>query len=355
MSDQYTPDQGGYQNQYYRPELRTKPVPPAPIPQRPVSYRRPGVDAGTFLWPLLFAFLHVLIATVVQVPVLFFRIFAEAGSSGLPIDSFFDMLDMATMESYIMQDFVLSACIYSVIQILVYALFLRSRQKKERYYVLTDKPSAFGLLSTFILTLGSLGIAMAWMFLLNFLGSHFEGAADLLKNYEQHSAAFENPNLLLSILGLSILVPIAEELLFRGILLGELRRLMKPWPAIFLSAFLFALFHMNLVQSIYVFAAGLALGFVYLCTESLFAPIMMHILYNFGGSILQQLLADHKLALDIVNYGYMAMSLVSIIFAVMLYKRRKRPSHRPEPVIPDFPGTPAAGGFYPGGNMPPHL
>ena len=59
----------------------------------------------------------------------------------------------------------------------------------------------------------------------------------------------------------SVLAPLAEELLFRGFVLRTLRPYGKRF-AILGSAFLFGLFHGNLLQTPYAFLMGLVLGYV---------------------------------------------------------------------------------------------
>lgn len=59
----------------------------------------------------------------------------------------------------------------------------------------------------------------------------------------------------------SLLAPVAEELLFRGFVLRTLRPYGKRF-AILGSAFLFGLFHGNLLQTPYAFLMGLVLGYV---------------------------------------------------------------------------------------------
>lgn len=58
-----------------------------------------------------------------------------------------------------------------------------------------------------------------------------------------------------------LLAPVAEEILFRGVILRALLPYGKKL-SIFVSALLFGLFHGNLVQSPFAFAVGLVLGFV---------------------------------------------------------------------------------------------
>jgi membrane protease YdiL (CAAX protease family) len=77
-----------------------------------------------------------------------------------------------------------------------------------------------------------------------------------------------------------IVAPVAEELLFRGIILRGLLGRFKPWMAISLSAMLFALMHMNPWQTVPQFGLGLVLGWFYLRTRSLWPCIAGHALNN---------------------------------------------------------------------------
>lgn len=77
----------------------------------------------------------------------------------------------------------------------------------------------------------------------------------------------------------SILAPVAEELLFRGYVLRTLRPYGKRF-AILGSAFLFGLFHGNLLQTPYAFLMGLVLGYV-AAEYSLGWSIALHMFNNF--------------------------------------------------------------------------
>lgn len=82
-------------------------------------------------------------------------------------------------------------------------------------------------------------------------------------------------------------VPVAEEILFRGLLQGWLARVMRPVWAIVLSSLLFAAAHYAPSQGLYnvviiaqLFALGLILGHLYRRQRSLFASISLHALFN---------------------------------------------------------------------------
>ena len=76
--------------------------------------------------------------------------------------------------------------------------------------------------------------------------------------------------------------PIAEEMFFRGFLYSWLRARVGVARGLFLSAFLFALLHMDPVAFVPILGLGLLFGWVYEETGSLAAPIAIHIFHNAG-------------------------------------------------------------------------
>lgn len=73
---------------------------------------------------------------------------------------------------------------------------------------------------------------------------------------------------------------ICEEALFRGWLLGTLRRRLAPLPAIAVQAALFALFHMSPLSIVALAAVGVYLGYLFDRAGSLAASMVAHGLYN---------------------------------------------------------------------------
>ena len=105
--------------------------------------------------------------------------------------------------------------------------------------------------------------------------------------------AFVNSALWDMILSACILAPLLEDFLCRGLMLrGMLANGKKPWKAIFWSAFLFAVMHLNPWQSIPAFLIGLLLGWVYWRTRSLWLPIFLHCLNNVTATILSRMRPD---------------------------------------------------------------
>lgn len=93
--------------------------------------------------------------------------------------------------------------------------------------------------------------------------------------------AIDSPWRAVLVFGAVALTPaICEETLFRGWLLGTLRRRMSPVPAIALQAVLFALFHMSPLSIVALAFVGVYLGFLLERTGTLYASMSAHGLYN---------------------------------------------------------------------------
>lgn len=100
------------------------------------------------------------------------------------------------------------------------------------------------------------------------------------ESYESTMEAFYSAPVLVQILSLAILVPISEELVFRGLLFKRLREKGTFMQAALYSAVVFGLLHGNLVQIIYGFILGMMLCYLYEKYGSVKAPIAAHIVMN---------------------------------------------------------------------------
>ena len=77
-----------------------------------------------------------------------------------------------------------------------------------------------------------------------------------------------------------LISPIAEEILFRGLILTYTKRVMPAVLAVVFQAFLFGLYHGNIIQGTYAFLMGLLLGFMVHKTDNLITCIIFHMALN---------------------------------------------------------------------------
>ena len=98
------------------------------------------------------------------------------------------------------------------------------------------------------------------------------------------SAKLDSPAWLLLLTSL-VLAPIGEESLLRGVAYPALRRHWPPLAAAFVTASVFALLHMNLVQVVLTIPLGILLAFVYEAAQRLWPVIALHMLFNLAAAV----------------------------------------------------------------------
>jgi membrane protease YdiL (CAAX protease family) len=84
----------------------------------------------------------------------------------------------------------------------------------------------------------------------------------------------------LFMLNASLIVPLIEELFFRGFLYSFLKRFTSTWGAIILSAGIFAFAHQNLASVLPLWLLGVVLAVAYEHTGSLLLPMCIHGCFN---------------------------------------------------------------------------
>lgn len=89
-----------------------------------------------------------------------------------------------------------------------------------------------------------------------------------------------------AVLSSVVVAPIAEEVIFRGLVYTRLRRAMPPIVAMLLSSAVFGLLHGQLLWVCYAFFVGLVMAFVFERTGTVQATILLHFAFNLAGSYL---------------------------------------------------------------------
>jgi len=114
------------------------------------------------------------------------------------------------------------------------------------------------------------------------LGKLVDPAFEIGAN-EGLDALKQNPHPAMKILMLTylaVLVPVFEELLFRGLIQSMARSYLdSPWLAILITSSIFALMHPMLHWPA-IFMLSLGIGYSYERSGSLFRPIFIHIFFN---------------------------------------------------------------------------
>ena len=87
-------------------------------------------------------------------------------------------------------------------------------------------------------------------------------------------------NIYVALVAIAIIVPIVEEIIFRGFFFETIKYLTNNVIAIVLSSLIFAIAHGNIEQGVYAAFAGIFLAYIKYKYESIKYTIIMHLLMN---------------------------------------------------------------------------
>lgn len=120
----------------------------------------------------------------------------------------------------------------------------------------------------------------------------------------------------------SILAPITEEILFRGLVQRTLMPYGKKF-AIFCSAFLFGIFHGNLAQTPFAFMAGLVLGYV-AAEYNLLWAMVLHMVNNLViADMLSRLTASLPVSVadGIIGLVILLFGIAGVVIMIVKHKK----------------------------------
>jgi membrane protease YdiL (CAAX protease family) len=124
--------------------------------------------------------------------------------------------------------------------------------------------------------LAALGILLAYTQVVDLLGLE-----RLVPRNNAPKGAFDSTTSTVLFGALAIFVaPFAEEVIFRGFLLGGLQRWFPTWSAVLISGVLFGAVHAELGVIIPIALIGIVLAVVYLRANSIFASMGTHFIFN---------------------------------------------------------------------------
>lgn len=125
----------------------------------------------------------------------------------------------------------------------------------------------------------------------------------------------------LGILSYGILAPLGEEVVFRGVIYGQLKKVSNVPTAIVVSGLTFGLFHGNLVQAVYASVIGFLLALVYELYDSILAAMVFHGIANLFVYLLLDLTEIGGVFVIPLSCGFfLLMSALSLVLMVKWQK-----------------------------------
>ena len=199
---------------------------------------------------------------------------------------------------------------------------LYSKKKEPLFMMGRLKPDQVAAL--IVVGLGMLGFVTTYLGIVNRIADYLKPVSQAVEDYRDSVYRFsEVPQRViplwdsfLYIFTLCFIVPVTEEMTFRGVFYGALRKGFGPWVSVILCALGFGIMHGLSVHIGYAIVCGLIIASCYYLTESLIAPIILHIVFNIFGSGLPTLLSldCFNIPKTNVNALLIGVNTVSIIF-----------------------------------------
>ncbi|MGH4137604.1 CPBP family intramembrane glutamic endopeptidase [Clostridium sp.] len=214
-------------------------------------------------------------------------------------------------ESLVRDGFLLTAAA----EIIGFGIYVLMFRKKEINLFQRCSFKKISLKNSSLIVLCSLGLAIFSGNLVNLLISKFP-------SYMKTSAAIElNATSFLGIVCLVLIIPIFEEILFRGLIYNELKTHLNIILAIILQSIIFAVAHGNMLQGIYTFIMGVVLAIIYNKTRSIIAPMLFHIMYNLLGSIGSIVIPLIITSFDGYNIVFLILgSIITVLSLALIFK-----------------------------------
>lgn len=118
----------------------------------------------------------------------------------------------------------------------------------------------------------------------------------------------------IGIAAIVVLAPIFEEILFRGLILSEIKEKANIIVTVIVQGVLFGLYHMNPFQSIYASLLGVTLGFICVRVGSVIGSMIGHITFNLCGTFVFPILL-----VNTEKFSYIYIIIGAIVFIISTY------------------------------------
>lgn len=144
-----------------------------------------------------------------------------------------------------------------------------------------------------------------------------------LNDYRTASESMRNPTIIKAVFT-ALITPIIEEILFRGLICGTLRRLSPKWFCVAVSTLIFAILHQTPFWIAYAALAGIVLGCVFMTSESLYPCFILHVSFNSVSYIWKILKAPGTKAQMITFFAVSAaVFILSLAAFTLIYLKNK--------------------------------
>ena len=230
----------------------------------------------------------------------------------------------------------------SIVVFITMIVIARLLSLKKEPLIKIKKLDPGQVISLVVIALGMLGFVTLYIIVADKISAYFESLKDAMEEYRDSVDRFsDTPQVVVPawdtvvyVITLCFVIPVTEEITFRGVIFGQLRRAFGPWVSVILSALIFGVMHGLTVHIGYAVACGIIIAACYHLTDSILAPILLHSIFNIFGSgiatfmsfeafgIPDKVSSDFMLGTNVLSMLMMPVAVIAFAFLVS-YKRKK--------------------------------
>ena len=207
--------------------------------------------------------------------------------------------------------------ISSIVSLWIYALIGKIRKEPLTITIKNNKVAPATIFMSIVCIVGARLLVSVYF--------HFANDIPVLKKSIENSAlqGFEftyTYQVLIALLSIVIIAPLFEEILFRGLIMNEFLKIMRPWAAIVLQAVFFGAAHFSVFQSSFALVVGIILGIIYFKTQSIKTVAACHGFFNFT-AFFSEFVKDTQSAAIILAFGAVIVA-ISLFYIIGTYKSK---------------------------------
>ena len=235
----------------------------------------------------------------------------------------------------------LFSTVYGLFAIGAFIVYNIIRSYKRDRLILTGKSDIYNYIAAVVIAFGLLGVVTIYMYGVVYVSEHVQKVADDVAVYAERIDRYTKVEVqtvpawdtILDFISSILIIPLAEELAFRGAVFGELREKMHPAIAAVISSMIFGFMHGVSIQVVYAVICGIVLCFVYHYSRSIWVSFLVHSIFNLIGVSLFSLLEsgvfgtpmntyDMRLHASMLELVCIIPAFAAFILMVKLYKEK---------------------------------
>lgn len=259
---------------------------------------------------------HVKTSAIILTYLVIYYVFQLVDYLVVDVQAIFKGVKQSDLAKYIDENTATILIPAMIISLLLYFIILKARKKNIFEICKLNKIKTKHILLIILIVAGyTLALSAISVYTLKFFPSY---------NQTQKSISVTMGSITGTV-AVIIFAPIFEEILFRGIILSEIRENLKIIPAVIIQGVTFGIYHMNIFQGIYTAILGLILGYICVKTMTIVGSIIGHITFNVCGTFVFPILIYYTSKFSLY---YIIIGIIILCLSIFWFNRSMKKEFR---------------------------